>query len=70
MISADLNGKCVLVTGGLSGIGLATVKAFATAGAQVAVNHLPDDPTTDPVLEEPRKGRAQDCQRAWRCVRP
>ena len=55
MISADLNGKCVLVTGGLSGIGLATVKAFATAGAQVAVNHLPDDPTADPVLEELRK---------------
>ena len=55
MISADLNGKCVLVTGGLSGIGLATVKAFATAGAQVAVNHLPDDPTDAPVLEELRK---------------
>ena len=55
MISADLSGKCVLVTGGLSGIGLATVKTFAACGAQVAVNHLPDDPATDQVLDELNK---------------
>lgn len=44
MISADLSGKTVLVTGGASGIGLATVEIFARCGATVALNHLPDDP--------------------------
>lgn len=34
-----------LVTGGASGIGLATVEAFLAAGATVAVNHLPSDET-------------------------
>ncbi len=44
MISADLSGKTALVTGGASGIGLATVEAFARCGAAVALNHLADDP--------------------------
>jgi 3-oxoacyl-[acyl-carrier protein] reductase len=43
MITADLTGKTALVTGGASGIGLATVEAFARCGAAVALNHLPDD---------------------------
>ena len=34
---ADLSGRHVLVTGGCSGIGLAIVKAFQSAGARVAV---------------------------------
>ncbi len=33
----DLTGKCAVVTGGYSGIGLETVKAFRSAGAQVLV---------------------------------
>jgi len=39
----DLAGKTALVTGGASGIGLATVELFARRGVKVALNHLPDD---------------------------
>jgi 3-oxoacyl-[acyl-carrier protein] reductase len=45
MISADLSGRAALVTGGASGIGLATVTLLARSGAKVALNHLPGDPT-------------------------
>ena len=44
MISADLRGKTALVTGGASGIGLATVELLLLSGAKVAMSHLPDDP--------------------------
>jgi 3-oxoacyl-[acyl-carrier protein] reductase len=44
LLSADLKGRTALVTGGASGIGLATVERLAGCGARVALNHLPDDP--------------------------
>ncbi|WP_144185496.1 SDR family NAD(P)-dependent oxidoreductase [Elioraea rosea] len=37
-------GKTAVVTGGASGIGLATVERLARLGVTVALNHLPDDP--------------------------
>jgi 3-oxoacyl-[acyl-carrier protein] reductase len=43
-MAADLSGKKILVTGASSGIGLATVEAFAGRGATVALNYLPADP--------------------------
>jgi 3-oxoacyl-[acyl-carrier protein] reductase len=51
MITADLKGKTALVTGGASGIGLATVELFARCGARVAVNHLAEDPRAAQELE-------------------
>jgi 3-oxoacyl-[acyl-carrier protein] reductase len=43
-ISYDLRGKAALVTGGASGIGLATATMLARGGASVAINFLADDP--------------------------
>lgn len=44
MITADLSGKVAFVTGGASGIGLATVERLAANGAGVAVNDLGGNP--------------------------
>ena len=43
MAEGGLGSRAVLVTGGASGIGLATVELFARRGARVVLNHLPGD---------------------------
>ncbi|MDB5317175.1 MAG: Oxidoreductase [Rhodospirillales bacterium] len=42
-IKYELSGKTALVTGGASGIGLATVEMLARSGCRVAINHLAGD---------------------------
>ena len=44
MIRADLSGKVAFVTGGASGIGLATVERLVANGAKVAINDLAGNP--------------------------
>jgi 3-oxoacyl-[acyl-carrier protein] reductase len=44
MIRYELKGRTAIVTGGASGIGLATVRMLARNGCKVAINHLADDP--------------------------
>jgi len=50
-LTTDLSGKFALVTGGASGIGLATAELLAKCGATVAINHLPDDPRAKTEIE-------------------
>ena len=47
MITADLGGCSVLVTGGASGIGLAAATRFAACGAAVAINDRAGNPALD-----------------------
>jgi 3-oxoacyl-[acyl-carrier protein] reductase len=44
MVTYDIAGRTALVTGGASGIGLATAAMLARNGGTVAVNFLADDP--------------------------
>src|ERR1700677_2594775 len=60
MITADLKGRAVLVTGGISGIGRAAVELFGRCGAKVAVNYLPGDERGEAVLAEHRAAGLDD----------
>jgi 3-oxoacyl-[acyl-carrier protein] reductase len=50
----DLEGKRVLVTGSTAGIGFAVAKAYAQAGANVAINSHQDGESSDKALAELR----------------
>ena len=56
MITADLSGKVAFVTGGASGIGLATVERLAQNGARVAINDLAGNPRLEQEVARLRAG--------------
>ena len=56
-LSFDLSGKCAIVTGGTSGIGLAIAEAMLDAGAKVAVGSRKPEKVAA-ALEALAKGRA------------
>jgi NAD(P)-dependent dehydrogenase (short-subunit alcohol dehydrogenase family) len=66
MIAYDLAGKTALVTGGASGIGLATATMLARNGATVAVNFLPDDPRGGEAVAKLKAGVARMSPRSGR----
>jgi len=51
MVGVDLRGKTALVTGGTRGIGLASARALAEAGAQVFLTYKWGSPDLDAVAE-------------------
>ncbi|TWB23576.1 NAD(P)-dependent dehydrogenase (short-subunit alcohol dehydrogenase family) [Nitrospirillum amazonense] len=58
-MTKKLAGKVALVTGGSRGIGAATAKALAGAGADVAISYLASSTLADTVVRDMRAGGAR-----------
>jgi len=56
MSDSIFDSKVVLITGGATGLGLATARAFGQAGARVALNDLSDERVTQVVAEMADEG--------------
>ena len=61
-----LAGKKALITGGNSGIGLATARLFIAEGAEVAITGR-DQKTLDEAVAETRAQRTRLSRRRYRC---
>ena len=55
-ISIDFSGRCALITGGATGLGLAIATAFGTAGARIAINDLSQERAEPAVADLARAG--------------
>ena len=61
--------KVILITGGTSGIGLATAKLFAAEGAHVVIVGRDQDKTTEAARDFRGRGEAGDVSSAADCER-
>jgi len=61
VLAAALGGKAVLVAGGSGGIGAATARLFAEAGAAVTITHRPGKEAEGALCQE--DARASCCTR-------
>ena len=48
----DLSGKVAIITGAAKGIGLATARFLAEAGAQIVIDDIVDPEIIEPTLNE------------------